>query len=66
MSNFSLCDTCAHKRHRLTPTTCMCRVLGETAVKVMQDYDGEGGVRYDKVARVCGPYVARKDGVENE
>lgn len=65
MSDFSLCDTCANKRHRLTPSTCMCRVLGETSVKVMHDNGSKDGRRYDEPTHVCGPY-SRKDGGENE
>ena len=53
MSDFYLCDMCAHFRKRLSPSVCACVRLGEIPMCVMHDHHGVGGVRYLEPSEVC-------------
>ena len=61
MSNFILCNYCKHQHNQFIDYTRedeMCNA-GEMEPKVMYDYHGKGGRRYDEPTDVCEKFERR-------
>lgn len=61
MSNFYLCDFCRHQNVKGVnhKWTWSCDA-GEVEPKVMLDYHGRGGKRYDEPTDVCDKYEPKE------
>ena len=61
MSDFFLCDYCdnQHTKGNAYEWQEMCDA-GEIEPKVMHDYHGKSGKRYDEPTQVCEHYLARR------
>ena len=60
MSSYYLCELCDNCRQMWAwANEVDCKANHDTA-KVMVDYHGKNGKRYDKPLDVCGDYIERK------
>lgn len=63
MSNYYLCDCCESKVIDYVFDSCLCRAHGMERMRkrVMVDYHGKGGKRYDEPTDVCADFKRRED-----
>lgn len=62
MSNYYLCDICKNKRQLWPWANEVDCEAGIDTAKVMFDYHGKGGKRYDEPHDVCKHYEPRQFG----